>query len=205
MKKIATPSFNIGSPIQQAALLIAIGITLSTAFIYLLILPLKKSMAASINLTDDAIRSNERISSVIRTTDDQVKKVNALQKEYDELQLKGILTPLFNSYAMRAKTLITPYAILSGLTIENVKELPPIPLQQPFPLQKEAFCRQPIEFTASGSYTQLTAFVSYVEKELPMSILSSLEISSQPRLPEIHKIKVSFEWPTKTELTSKSK
>jgi len=202
MKNLSAYGFNIESPGQKAALLIGLGIVISATVIYFLILPLKERMAAAIKLTDDAVLTNERIRSVINTTNDQEEKVKELQTEYDNLQSKGVLTPLLNSYAMRAKTLVEPYAEQSGLIIENVKELSPIPLQQPYPLNEVAFCRQPIEFTASGSYTQLTAFISYAEKDLPMCILSSLQITSQQHLPEIHKIQISFEWPTKVDLSA---
>jgi hypothetical protein len=145
--------------------------------------------------------NNDRIRAIIRTTNERKQRVADLTKEHDKLVANGVITPLMNSYAMRAKTLLEPCAAKCKLTLEGFKELSSIPLQQPEPLKSNAYCRQPIEFTTSGSYTQVTAFISYVESDFPMAILSSLSISTQNRDPEIHKIKISFEWPAKTEIT----
>ena len=198
MKNISETGIKLESPAHKAALLIVIGIALSATFIYFLIMPLKSRIAACVKNSSDTTTTNDRIRAVIRTTNSKKQSVAHLQKEYGALHDKGVLIPLLNSYAMRAKTLVKPCALQSGVTIENVRELPPIPLQQPQPLNAAAYCRQPIEFTASGSYTQLTAFISSVENKLPMCILSSLKISNQSRFPEIHKIQICFEWPTKT-------
>lgn len=198
MKKTPATGLNLESPLHKALLMIGVGIALSAAFIYFMILPLKSRIAECIRSTDDTIAANDRMNSVIRTTNEKKGHVAELQKQHDELQQEGILTPLLNSYAMRAKLLVQPYAQQSGLTIENVRELPPIPLQQPQPLKNSAFFRQPIDFAASGSYSQLTDFIALMEKELPMSILSSLTITAQARSPEIHNIQISFEWPART-------
>lgn len=198
MNSISVPGINIESPAHKAAIFSAIGVVLGAALIYYMILPLSRRIATCRSETEAAITANDRMTAVIRTTNTIKAKVAELQQQYAALQEKGILTPLLNSYAMRAKTLVQPYAAHCGLTIENVRELPPIPLQQPQPLKDSAFCRQPIEFTASGSYAQLSDFIATVERELPLSILSSLKVTPQQRLPEIHKIQISFEWPTRT-------
>jgi len=198
MNSISVPGINIESPMHKAAILSAIGIVLGAALIYFMILPLRNRIELSRKEIDETVITSDRMSALIRTTNDKKDHVAELQQRYAALQEQGILTPLLNSYAMRAKTLVQPYAVHCGLTIENVRELPPIPLQQPQPLKDSAFCRQPIEFTASGSYTQLCTFITSVERELPMSILSSLKVTPQQRLPEIHKIQISFEWPTRT-------
>jgi hypothetical protein len=198
VNKTTAPAFNVDSPVHKAVLMIGLTVIFSAAFIYFTILPLKKRIAECISNTAETIAANDLMNSVIRTTNEKKSSVEELQKIYADLQQKGILTPLLNSYAMRAKTLVQPIALQSGLMIENVRELPPIPLQQPLPLKDSAFYRQPVEFTAYGSYTQLTAFVSFMEKELPMSILSSLKITAQQRIPEIHNIQMSYEWPART-------
>jgi len=202
VKKLSAKSFNIKSTLQKAALIIGIGILLNAAAIYFLICPLRSRVKDSEVGMHEITSNLDKVRSIISTTNDKQQKIANLKKEYAELIAKGVLTPLLNSYAMRAKTLLQPLATQSGLVLEDVRELPPIPLQQPCPIKGAVhWCRQPIEFSASGSYTQLSTFISHVESELPLAILSSLEVSTQHNLPEIHKILISFEWPTRTELT----
>lgn len=201
VKKFSVDSIALKSSAKTRAIIVFAGVLLNAAFIYFVILPLKVKIATTAKATDETICNNDRIRAFISTTKEKKQRVAELSEEYEKLVARGVITPLLNSYAMRAKTLLAPCAAKNGLTFENVKELPAIPLQQPQPLKKSAYCRQPIEFTTSGSYTQVVSFISCVESEYPMAILSSLKISAQPRDPEIHLVKISFEWPAKTEIT----
>ncbi len=197
---ISLASLDIGgSPLKKAALIIAVSLLINAAFIYFMILPLNGKIESTKRSTDDIIANNERIRKIIVQTNEKKEHVADLSNQHEKLVNTGVIKPLLNSYAMRAKTILSPYMELSGLTIENVTEQPPIPLQQPEPLTETIYCRQPIEITTSGSYTQMTALISYVERDLPMVILSSLKITAQNRDPEIHKINLSFEWPARTE------
>ena len=198
-----TPFTNleIGSPAKKAALIIAVSILINAAFIYFMVLPLNNKITSTKHATDDTIANNERIRRIIDTSNSKKESVANLKKDHEKMEKSGVITPLLNSYAMRAKTLLSPCMKQCGLVVEDVTELIPIPLQQPQPLTNTTYCRQPIELTTSGSYTQMTAFISYVEKELPMATLSSLKITTQSRDPEIHKITLCFEWPAKTNTT----
>ncbi|MDD2600517.1 MAG: hypothetical protein PHO37_15045 [Kiritimatiellae bacterium] len=197
MKKSSIPRFNPQTPSHRTALLVGVGLVLNAALIGFMILPLKKRMAECLRESNESVSANERMSAVVRSTNEKRESVAELQARYDTSRERGVLTPLLNSYAMRAKRLVQPCAQQSGLEIENAIELASIPLQQPQPLENSAFCRQPIEFTATGSYAQLTAFIAAMEAEHPMSILYALKISAQQRTPEIHKIQICYEWPAK--------
>lgn len=197
MKEISIPKVNLKSPAHKTALVAGLGILINAVLIWVVILPLQRHMAECVKSTDETIAANDRMSAVVRTTNEKKESVAALQAQYDHLRELGVLTPLLNSYAMRAKRLVQSCAEQSGLDIENVVELPSLPLQQPQPLKDSAFCRQPIEFTASGSYAQLTEFIAAMEKEHPMSILFSLRVAAQQRTPEVHKIQICYEWPAK--------
>lgn len=195
-------NYNLDSPAKKAALILGVCILLNAAFVYFMVLPLNSKISSTKNATDDVMANNERIRKIIGTTNTKKENTANLKVEHEKLVKTGVITPLLNSYAMRAKTLLTPYTRKCGLTIEDVTELAPIPLLQPQPLNEITYSRQPIEISTSGSYTQLTAFVSYVERELPMATLSSLQITAQNRDPEIHLIKICFEWPIKTEINT---
>lgn len=195
-------NYNLDSPAKKAALIIGVCILLNAAFIYFMVLPLNSKITTTRNATDDIMANNERIRKIISTTNTKKEDTARLKTEHGKLVKTGVITPLLNSYAMRVKTILAPYMKRCGLTVEDVKELPPIPLQQPLPLTSYTYSRQPIEISTSGAYTQVTAFISYVEKELPMATLSSLKIIVQNRDPEIQKINICFEWPIKTEITT---
>ena len=201
VKKFSMDSIALKSSAKTRMIIVFVGVLLNVAFIYFVILPLRARMETTAKANDDTILNNDQIRAFISTTKEKQQLVAELSAEHEKLVARGVITPLLNSYAMRAKTILAPCAAKNGLAFEDVKELPSIPLQQPQPLKKSAYCRQPIEFTTSGSYTQLATFISCVESEFPMAILSSLKISAQPRDPEIHLIKISFEWPVKTEIT----
>ena len=195
-------NYKLDSPAKRAALILGVCILLNAAFVYFMVLPLNGKISSTRKSTEDIMANNDRIQKIIGTTNTKKENTYNLKNEHEKLVKTGVITPLLNSYAMRAKTLLTPYTRKCGLTIEDVTELAPIPLLQPEHLNEICFSRQPIEISTSGSYTQLTAFVSYVEKELPMATLSSLKITTQNRDPEIHKINICFEWPAQTEITS---
>ncbi len=183
------------SPAKKAALIVIACALLNATLVYFIVLPLKNRVKDAQAKFDDLIANNENIQEIIATTDDKRALVEKLEKEHQKLIDSGVLTPLLNSYTMRAKTLVEPLALQYGLTINDVTELPLIPMRHPAELETVAYARLPIEFTTSGSYTQITAFISYTEQELPMVALSSLKIIPQNRDPENHLVKISLEWP----------
>ena len=191
------------SPRKKAGLTILGALLLNAAIVYLGVLPMKARIATTEKAVEDTDQNNAKISEIINTTNDKKALVQSLNEEHTQLVEQGLLTPLLNSYTMRAKTIIEPYARLHNLNIEDVAELPMIPMKRPPELKEITYARLPIEFTTSGSYTQLTAFIMLVEKELPMTALSSLKITPQNRDPEKHLIQVCFEWPVETPVPSK--
>ncbi len=182
------------SPIKRTALIIVAGILLNAAFIYFVALPVRGGIATTAQATSDTEENNDRIRKVISTTAEKRTAVDELEKEHARLASAGVLTPLLNSYTMRAKTLIEPFAAEYGLNLENVKELAVIPLKRSPVLTDTAYARLPVEFTTSGSYTQIVAFISRVEDKLPMTTLSSLKILAQNRDPESHQAAICWEW-----------
>lgn len=188
------------APSMRRALLFTLGgVVLSGALVFFAILPMRtrlktlRAEIAGMNATLASMRKD------IADTNRQKAKTAALAAERDAFIASGVLEPLLGSFAMRGKALLDPVAQATGFVIETVKELPLIPLRVPSPAPVQLYGRQPVEFSGHGSYTQIMAFISHAERDLPMATLSSLLILGQPQTPEIHKALITFEWPAKGE------
>lgn len=121
-------------------------------------------------------------------------EIDAKQKPY----LDALLTPLLESWAMRAKSLLDPIAADVGLTIVDYAEQPvralPLPKQTPIQL----FARHPIRVVCRGSYAEIASFILRVEKLLPYVALQALQIKAQ-KDPEAQAAEIVLEWPAKGE------
>jgi len=121
-------------------------------------------------------------------------EIDAKQKPY----LDALLTPLLESWAMRAKSLLDPIAADVGLTIVDYAEQPvralPLPKQTPIQL----FARRPIRVVCRGSYAEIASFLLRVEKLLPYVSLQALQIKAQ-KDPEAQAAEIVLEWPAKGE------
>ena len=121
-------------------------------------------------------------------------EIDAVQKPY----LDALLTPLLESWAMRAKSLLDPIAADVGLTIVDYAEQPvralPLPKQTPIQL----FARRPIRVVCRGSYAEIASFLLRVEKLLPYVSLQALQIKAQ-KDPEAQAAEIVLEWPAKGE------
>ena len=138
---------------------------------------------------------------------DNVKKTiadtEAALKPFDD----AMLTPLLGSYAMRAKSIVDPFALGAGLTdIEYSQEpfraLPVTPPQVKagVPMQKQLFTRAAIRLNAKGSYQAAISFLLRLEKECPLVSLQSLDITAQ-QTPGQQTVSMILEWPAKGAVT----
>ena len=127
---------------------------------------------------------------------DALAEIDAKQKPY----LDALLTPLLESWAMRAKSLLDPIAADVGLTIVDYAEQPvralPLPKQPP----RQLFARHPIRVVCKGSYAEIASFILRVEKLLPHVALQALQIKAQ-KDPEAQAAEIVLEWPAKGELS----
>lgn len=190
---------NLKAPTKLALLIAAGCVAVCVAVLVLAVLPTRtqvytlRTEVAGLNATLANMKTD------IAGTEQQRAKTDALTKERDTLLASGEIEPLLGSLAMRGKALLDPVAQQTGFAIENVKELPLLPLQVPSPAPEQLYGRQPIEFTGKGSFAQIVAFIAAVEEQQPLATLSGLLVLSQPQTPEIHKAIVTFEWPAKGE------
>lgn len=122
-------------------------------------------------------------------------EIDAAQKPFHD----ALLTPLLESWAMRAKSLLDPIAADVGLNIVDYSEQPvrALPLPKPPPLQ--LYARHPIRVVCKGSYAEIASFILRVEKLLPYVVLQALQIKAQ-KDPEAQSAEIVFEWPAKGEV-----
>ena len=130
-------------------------------------------------------------------------RVKGMLAEIDEKQqpyLDALLTPLLESWAMRAKSLLDPIAADVGLTIVDYAEQPVRALPLPTLPPHQLFARHPIRVVCRGSYAEIASFLLRVEKLLPHVALQSLQIKAQ-KDPEAQSAEIVLEWPAKGELS----
>lgn len=126
----------------------------------------------------------------------RLAEIDAAQKPY----LDALLTPLLESWAMRAKSLLDPIAADVGLSIVDYAEQPVRALPLPTPPPHQLYARHPIRVVCKGSYAEIASFVLRVEKLLPHVAMQALLIKAQ-KDPEAQSAEIVFEWPAKGELS----
>ena len=132
---------------------------------------------------------------------DQLKsRLDAIENER-KAYLSGLLEPLLESYAMRAKSLLDPLAADVGLTIGDYAELPDRRLPLPKPQAPQLYARKPIRLTCTGSYATIISFLLRVEAKLPLVSLESFSLKTQ-KDPDKQLATIVFEWPIKGENTA---
>ena len=184
----------------KIAIAITVGcLILCVAVLFLGILPARKRVTTLRTEVSELKSTLTKMRADISGTQQQRIRTAVLMEERDALLATGEIEPLLGSLAMRGKALLDPVAQQTGFAIENVKELPLLPLQVPSPAPEQLYGRQPIEFTGAGNFAQIVAFIASVEEQQPLATLSSLVIQGQSQTPETHKAIVTFEWPAKGE------
>ena len=132
---------------------------------------------------------------------DQLKSRLDAVKAERQAYLNGLLEPLLESYAMRAKSLLDPLAADVGLTIGDYAELPDRRLPLPTPQASQLYARKPIRLTCTGSYATIVSFILRVERELPLVSLEAFSLKMQ-KDPNSQLATIVFEWPIKGENTA---
>ena len=131
---------------------------------------------------------------------DQLKSRLDVIKSERQTYLNGLLEPLLESYAMRAKSLLDPLAADVGLTIGDYAELPDRRLPLPKPQAPQLSARKPIRLTCTGSYATIISFLLRVEAKLPLVSLEAFSLKTQ-KDPDRQSATIVFEWPIKGENT----
>ena len=159
---------------------------------------------------EDSIAKAKRDLSALedqqRTTERDLRespKVKSLLAEIDKARqpfLDALLTPLLESWAMRAKSLLDPLAADVGVKVLDYVEVPvrALPLLKPVP--RQLYARRPIRVICEGSYAEIASFVLRIEKMLPYVSVQSVTITAQTS-PDVQKGTIVVEWPAKGALS----
>lgn len=151
-----------------------------------------KKLKAELDGLRDRLQTTERDLKESSKVKSLVSEAETARKPY----LDALLTPLLESWAMRAKSKLDPLADDVGVKVLDYAEMPVRALPLPKPLPKQLYARRPIRVTCQGSYAEIISFVLRVEKMLPYVSLQSIEIKAQ-NTPEAQIAQLVFEWPVK--------
>lgn len=133
-----------------------------------------------------------------------IKGANRVKARMAELEAKhkaysaGLLEPLLESYAMRAKSLLDPLVEGLNMSVNDYAELPTRKLPLPVPMAPQLYARKPIRMTCTGSYMSIVSFILRVEKKLPFAVLEAVVLKVQ-KDPDTQTAELVFEWPIKGE------
>ena len=149
----------------------------------------------------------DSLEGQLRVTTRDLKDSSRVKNMLSEIEtarqpfMDALLTPLLESWAMRAKSMLDPLAADVGLKVVDYAELPVRALPLPKPTPRQLYARRPIRVTAHGSYAEIASFILRVEKMLPFVSLQSLSIKAQ-KTPETQSAEIVLEWPVKGALST---
>ena len=150
----------------------------------------------------------EELESTQRRMNLDLKKADSVKKELEDVSARlapyqeAMLTPLLESYAMRAKSLLDPLLLGAGLTDLEYTDEPFRALPLPKPMPRQLHTRAAIRISAKGSYQGAISFLLRLEKVFPLVSVRSLDIRSQ-QINSRQDISYILEWPAVGGLTSK--
>lgn len=188
---------NLPRPLQQSIAVTVVAWTVSCCVLVFCVFPKKGQFVDAYAQLQSSLSVRDSMKADIAKVEEQRNATATLQKERDSFLADHALEPLLGSLAMRAKSVLSLVSQQTGFVIDNVKELPAIPLRAPTPAALQLYSRQPVEFLGHGSYQQIMDFVAETEKQYPYVILGGLTVLAQAQTPEVHKAVIMFEWPVK--------
>ena len=188
------------APTTQRSIFFAAAVASVAVFIYLFaVQPCQESIVRAkrdLSSLQDQKRVMERDLKDSPRVKSMLTEIERVRSPY----IDALLTPLLESWAMRAKSLLDPLAADVGLKILDYSEMPvrALPLPKPTPLQ--LYARRPIRVSCRGSYAEIASFILRVEKMLPYVALEAFSIKTQQD-PEAQLATIVFEWPVKGALS----
>lgn len=186
---------------RSAVFTIAFG-AIATVIYMFAVEPAETQLAQAQQKLDELTTIQNRMNADLKgaeNTKKSLEDLNAQLKPYQD----AMLTPLLESYAMRAKSILDPLLLGAGLTEIDYADEPfralPLP-KSSLPVQLHT--RATIRITARGSYQEAISFLLRLEKEFPLVSLCMLEIQSQQTNTK-QGITFVLEWPAVGGVTRK--
>jgi len=152
-------------------------------------------LKARTELTDESLRLGA-VEMTITQHSDVKDRIARLEKE-NELHRSTLLSPMLNSFGMRAKSLIDDLATESGLMNveygEGAFRALPLPKER---IPQNRTARQTVKIKATADYAAIASFLLRIEKELPLVALQSLTIMPpKSGSPDLQEMEMALEWP----------
>ena len=150
----------------------------------------------------------EQLETTQRRMNLDLKGADSVKKELEDISSRlvpyqeAMLTPLLESYAMRAKSLLDPLLLGAGLTDLEYTDEPFRPLPLPKPMPRQLHTRAAIRISAKGSYQGAISFLLRLEKVFPLVSVRTLDIRAQ-QVNSRQDVTFVLEWPAVGGLTSK--
>lgn len=191
---------NSGSSTKRA-LLFSLAVAGVAVVIYLFAVQPCQDSIAKARSELDSLEGQLRVTTRDLKDSSRVKNMLAEVEAARQPFMDALLTPLLESWAMRAKSKLDPLAADVGLKVVDYAEMPVRALPLPKPTPRQLYARRPIRVTAHGSYAEIASFILRVEKMLPYVSLQALNIKVQ-RTPEVQLAEIIFEWPVKGALST---
>ncbi len=188
------------APTTQRSIFFAAIVAGVAVFLYLFaVQPCQDSIARE-KRELSALEDQKRVTERDLKDSPRVKSMLAEIESSRSPYMDALLTPLLESWAMRAKSLLDPLAADVGLKVLDYSEMPvralPLPKQPPLQL----YARRPIRVSCRGSYAEIASFILRVERMLPYVALEAFSIKTQQN-PETQLATIVFEWPVKGALS----
>lgn len=188
------------APTTQRSILFSAVLAAVAVLLYLFAVQPCQDSIARTRSDLSALEDQKRVMERDLKDSPRVKSMLSEAEKARAPYMEALLTPLLESWAMRAKSLLDPLASDVGLKVLDYSEMPvrALPLPKPPPVQ--LYARRPIRLTCRGSYAEIASFILRVEKMLPYVALQSFSIKTQ-RDPEAQSASIVFEWPVKGALS----
>ena len=188
------------APNAQRSFVVTLAIAAVAVVLYMFaVQPCSESLERSKQTLDQLMSKKQVIDRDLRESAKVRVKLETLESAIAPYQ-DAMLTPLLESWAMRAKSKLDLFAAEAGLVNIDYAELPVRALPVPKPLPKQLFARRPIKVSCRGSYAEIVSFLMRVEKELPYVAMQSFKLDAQHD-PEMQRGDIVFEWLVKGEST----
>lgn len=190
------------APNAQRSFLISLVLAVVATVIYLFGVEPAASALAKDRMRLGELQDRERrMATDLKGADTVKKQLEDLAASLEPFE-QAMLTPLLESYAMRAKSVLDPLILGAGLVDPEYAEEPFRALPLPKPMPRQLHTRAAIRLTARGSYQAFVSFLQRLEMDLPLVSVQAIDVTAQ-RDPETQSISAVLEWPAKGGLTRK--
>ncbi len=191
------------APTTKRALGFSLAVASVALVLYLFAVQPCRDSIAKAKSDLDSLETQKRIIEIDLRDSPRVKNMISVAEKSRKPYLDALLTPLLESWEMRAKSLLDPLAADVGLKVLDYSERPvrALPLPKPLPLQ--LYARRPIAVSCRGSYAEIVSFILRVEKMLPYVSLQAMNIRQQKGTHDAQAAELVFEWPVKGALSRK--